>query len=139
MTPHFKKIIPLIKWGFSGGLAVTVDLSLLFILVEIAHVHYLLAAATAFLISATVNYTISGLAIFRNAQHSIRRSYATFMSISLIGLGAIAVCMFVFVDILNIHYMIARIFLALTLGFSSFFLHKYLSFKDVGKIPPPQS
>ena len=131
MMTFIKKAIPLLKWFISGGLAIVVDVSLLYVLVEIVHLHYLLATSGSFLVSATTNYTISSLAIFKNAQHSIPRSYITFMGISLIGLAVITICMYIFVDILHIHYLVSRLFLAGTLGVSSFFLHKYISFKDV--------
>ena len=131
MFSLLKKVFPFFMWGLSGTLAVLVDLALLFVLVELTHMHYLPAAVIAFLTSASLNYTISGLAIFRNAQHSLRRSYITFMCISLIGLGAITISMFILVEIFNVHYLVSRILLAGTLGLASFFLHKYLSFKDI--------
>ena len=113
-----------------------IDLSLLFLLVDIGNMYYLFAVPLAFAVSATVNYTISTLAIFRNAQHSKRRSYITFMTISLGGLAALTLGMFILVDLFHVHYLVSRIFLAGTLGVSSFFLHKYFSFKDVGEPLP---
>jgi putative flippase GtrA len=96
--------------------------------------HYILAASVAFFISASTNYAISRFVIFKNAQHSTARSYTTFMSISLFGLAAIALGMFVLVEVFHVHYLISRISLAGTLGVSSFFLHKYISFKDTTKL-----
>ena len=139
MISLFKKAIPLTKWVFSGGFAVCVDILILYILVETVHVYYLFAAIIAFLTSATVNYTISTFAIFRNAQHSKKRSYITFMTISLGGLAALTLGMFILVDLFNVHYLVSRIFLAGTLGVSSFFLHKYFSFKDVGEPLPNEA
>jgi putative flippase GtrA len=134
MPQLIKKVLPLAKWVMSGGLAVLVDLLCLYIFVEFFGLHYILAASVAFFISASTNYTISRFVIFKNAQHSTTRSYSTFMSISLFGLAAIALGMFVLVDIFHVHYLVSRLFLAGTLGVSSFFLHKYISFKDTTKL-----
>ena len=128
-----RKAIPIIKWVFSGGLAVVVDITCLFVFVEFGHIHYLLAASMAFFISASTNYTISKFTIFKNAQHSTPRSYSTFMSVSLIGLGALTLGMYVLVEMFTTHYLVARLLLAGTLGVSSFFLHKYISFKDLSR------
>lgn len=138
MTDSIKRFIPLFKWILSGGLAFCVDVTLLFILVEKVHLYYLFAVTLAFLTSATLNYTISGLTIFRNAQHSIRRSYTTFMSVSLVGLLCITVSMYIFVEIFHIHYLLSRFILAATLGVSSFFVHKYFSFKDIAPTSNPK-
>ena len=130
MYTSIKKIIPIMKWVVTGGLAVLVDIVCLFLLVEFAHIHYLLSTSIAFFISASTNYTLSRVIIFFNGEHSIQRSYVTFMCISLIGLGAITIGMFIFVDVFHLHYLLSRLTLAGTLGVSSFFLHKYISFKD---------
>jgi putative flippase GtrA len=130
MSTLKKKVVPIGKWILSGGIAIIVDLALLYILVEFFGVYYLIAASMAFLTSASTNYAISGLAIFKNAQHSIPRSYITFMGISFIGLGVITISLYILVDIFHVHYLLARFFLAGTIGVSSFFLHKYFSFKD---------
>ena len=128
-----KKAIPIFKWLISGGLAVVVDISALYIFVAFFHIYYILAASFAFFISATTNYTISKFAIFHNAQNSTRRSYSTFMSISIIGLIAITLGMYILVEFFHVNYLLARFILAGTLGVASFFLHKYISFKDNSK------
>jgi putative flippase GtrA len=130
MQDRIKKAIPFFKWLISGGLAMVVDMLVLFMLVHFLGIYHVFAASFAFFLSASLNYTISKLAIFHNAQNTMLRSYTTFMSISLFGLGAIALGMFVLVDLLGVHYLLARLCLAGTLGVSSFFLHKYISFND---------
>lgn len=110
-----------------------VDLTLLYVFVEYLNIHYLQAASISFLVSATVNYVISSLTIFVNAQNTITRSYTTFMGLSVFGLLAINIGLYVLVDIFDVYYLLARLLLAGTIGVSSFFLHKYISFKDLAK------
>lgn len=133
MQSVIKKAMPLFFWILSGGTAIVIDLLFLYIFVEFCNLYYLLATTLAFFISASTNYTISHMLIFKQAEHTVARSYSTFMSISLFGLAAIALGMYVLVGIFHVHYLIARLFLAGTLGVSSFFLHKYISFKDLSR------
>jgi putative flippase GtrA len=125
---QFSNAHPLLKWIISGGIAFGIDILTLFILVDFFSVYYLLAASIAFFISASTNYFISRYFIFSETTSTVVTSYGKFISISCIGLIIIASLMYLLVDILNVHYLIARIFIAGTVGVSSYYVHKIFSF-----------
>lgn len=119
---------PLLKWIISGGIAFGIDILTLFVLVDFFNVYYLVAACLAFFISASTNYLISRYFIFSETTSSVVTSYGKFISISCLGLVLIASFMYLLVDILSVHYLIARILIAGTIGVSSYYVHKIFSF-----------
>lgn len=121
---------PILRWILSGGIAFTIDFTLLFTLVHFFDVYYLLAASLSFLVSATVNFCISRFFIFNATTSGVSESYVTFIVVSLVvGLGSINLFMYLLVGVVGINYLIARILIAGTIGVSSFYIHKFVSFK----------
>ena len=99
----------LFRFCLVGGVSFFVDYSVLFGLVEFANVHYLYASAISFVVSVIFNYWLCVIYVFKGARHQTARQATLFIGSSVVGLGLNQLCMWIFVDIVNIHYMIAKL------------------------------
>ncbi len=100
----------IIKFGFVGGTAFLIDAGVLFILTEFFHIHYLISGAISFTASVIYNYILSVRWVF-DARTDVNKAQelTVFIGLSVIGLGLNQVLMWIFVDKLNIYYMLSKI------------------------------
>ena len=92
------------------GVAFAVDLAVLAALVELAAVPYLAAAAAGFVAGGLVAYLLSVRFIFRFRRVQDRSlEAATFVALGLIGLVVNLGGMWLGVEMLGLHYLLAKI------------------------------
>lgn len=105
----------------ASGLAMVVDVWILWLLVESGNVHYLAAAAVAFLAGTFVVYGLSVGLIFRYRRIENRRlEFSAFAAIGLLGLLVNLTVLKIAVDGLSLHYLLgklASIFFTFSLNF----------------------
>ena len=124
-----RHIISFIRFSLSSSTTLLIDLFLLGVLVEFFHVYYLTAAAISFTSSNSINYIISRFWGFKETQRRLARGYFIFITIGTFGLILTVYLMWIFVDILNVFYFLARIMVAIIEGTISFVLHYFLTFR----------
>lgn len=77
----------LFRYTLVGGLAFVADFGTLALLTELAGLHYLASAATAFIVGLSINYLLSVLWVFRQRRTtSIGREFMIFAIIGVLGL-----------------------------------------------------
>lgn len=104
-----ERFLELFRFCLVGGLSLIVDYAVLYGLVEFADVHYLYASATSFVVSVIFNYWLCVKYVFKGAKHQTPRQAALFIGSSVVGLGLNQLCMWIFVDLINLHYLIAKL------------------------------
>jgi len=82
IRPTDSTLIQLFGYTFVGGMAFTVDFTLLFVLTDILSIYYLISAAIAFLLGLTTNYILSIIWVFRR-QSKIVSTIFVYLWISL--------------------------------------------------------
>lgn len=93
-----------------GALCFIIDFGLLYILVEYARCHYLLAAAISFVVSVVVNYWMSVKYVFYVNHNSNKvKEFIWFVVFSVIGLLMTEILMKLGVGSLNWNYMVVKI------------------------------
>lgn len=92
-----------------GGVSFVVDYSLLYMCTEFAGITYLYSSAIAFTVSVIINYWLCLIFVFQNKQKQSNRQKALFIGSSIVGLGLNQLCMYGFVEILGLYYMVAKI------------------------------
>lgn len=98
-----------ILYSAASALALAVDVGLLWLLIEHAEIHYLLAASLAFSAGTAVVYTLSVSAIFRHRRVADRRlEFAAFAAIGMLGLLTNLFVLKLTVDGLGAHYMVGK-------------------------------
>ena len=104
-----KLVKQIVKFGLVGGLAFIIDYALLFVLTEFLNVYYLISAVISFSVSVIFNYILSVKWVFDVKQKQGPKEVFIFIALSVVGLGINQLCMWLGVDIFNIHYMIVKL------------------------------
>lgn len=107
-----KLIKQIAKFGIVGGLAFVIDYGLLILLTEAAGLNYMLSSAVSFTVSVIFNYILSVFWVFDvdNKNREQGRNFTIFLILSVVGLGFNQSLMWLQVEQLRFHYMLAKIF-----------------------------
>ena len=117
-------LVQLFRYAFVGGTAFVVDFGLLALLTEWCGLNYQLSACISFIAGLTVNYLMSIRWVF-NQSSTLPRSqkiadFVSFAIVGIIGLGLNALIMWLFTDILTLHYLLSKIISTVVVFFWNF-------------------
>lgn len=118
------------RYLFVGGICAILDLILLYLLVEYLHIWYLSATIISFTIITCGGYFIQKNFTFRNASKNHKRQLPVFFVIASIGLLINTSCMFFFVSIIGIWYIIANIITKFIVLVWNYFANKHITFNN---------
>ena len=110
MKAYMKTLIQFLRYSLVGGAAFIVDAGTLWCLERF--VHYLAAAAIAFVAGLIVNYILSKLFVFTDKVGSPTAEFITYAVIGVIGLGFTELLMYFFTDMLGIYFLLSKIITA---------------------------
>lgn len=119
-----------ILYLFSGGISAVVDVSVLYILTDIAGLWYLLSTVIGFLCGLTVSFFLQKFLTFRDPRMEVIAIQAlwAFIYLSALNLFANVVLMYVLVDVIGWGYIYSRIIIGIAAAFASYFIYKILIF-----------
>lgn len=103
------RIRELVRFCVVGGLSFVVDYGVMVALIELLGIPMLVSNGISFTLSVIVNYILCILWVFEDANRKDKWTIIVFVGSSVIGLGLNELFMWVFVDLLGIFYMIAKI------------------------------
>lgn len=104
-----ERMLEIIRFCFVGGVSFLMDYSILFALTEFAGVYYLYSSAISFSVSVVFNYWLCVVYVFKGAKKQSARQATIFIGSSIVGLGLNQLCMWFFVAVAGLHYMLAKI------------------------------
>lgn len=105
-----KLIRQLIRFGITGGLAFVIDYVVAIFLTEVVKVNYLAASTLSFSLAVTFNYILSIYWVFvPNERKNRRVMILLFWVFSIIGLAINDLLIWVLVERIGLHYIIAKI------------------------------
>ena len=105
-----KRFMEVFRFLITGGLSFVVDYGILIGLTTGLSVNYLISSAISFTVSVIVNYYLCVLWVFDGADKSNdKKVVIMFIGSSVIGLIFNQILMYLFVSILGVFYMIAKI------------------------------
>lgn len=100
-----------VRYAFASGLALVVDVSILYIFTEWLDIHYLISATAGFCLGAIVAYFLSIHWAFSHRSIEDQKSeFTIFVSIGMIGLIINNVLIWSLTDLLGFHYLQSKIF-----------------------------
>ena len=106
---HKKIICQIFKFGIVGGLAFVIDYGVFTLLTQVFNIHYLISSILSFSISVIFNYIMSIKWVFDVTKKQTPKDFTVFIVLSIIGLILNSIIMYVSVDIISIHELIAKI------------------------------
>lgn len=122
-------VIQLVRYTFTGSIAVIIDFYCFFILVHAFNVHYLISAAFAYLIGIFVNYYLSSLWVFnKKPNNNFWIDFGLFTLIGLIGLLLVEIFMWFFTEIVVWYYFVSKITATILVSLWNFFARKHFIF-----------
>lgn len=107
-----KRYWEILRFLLVGGVCFFVDYFLLYAFTEYGGISYLMSAGLSFTISCIANYFLCIAWVFSQAKKQNVKQATVFIGSSVVGLGINQLCMWGFVELMTIHYMIAKIFAA---------------------------
>ena len=104
-----ERFLEIVRFCIVGGLSLLVDCGVLYGLTEFLGVHYLYSAGISFTVSVIFNYWLCVVYVFKGAKKQTARQATIFIGSSVVGLGLNQLCMWFFVEIVTLHYMLAKL------------------------------
>jgi putative flippase GtrA len=121
-----------IKYIIAGMTAAAVDIFLLFIFTDYAHIWYLASSALAFIISFFVGFALQKFWTFGCRDlNAIYKQGFFYLITGFFCLALNSAGLYVFVDHLHIHYIIAQILTGGIVALFSFSFSYFITFRDV--------
>ena len=105
-----ERMLEIVRFCFVGGVSFLMDYGLLFVLTEFVGLYYLYSSAMSFGVAVVFNYWLCVIYVFKGAKKQTTRQAIIFFGTGVIGLGLNQLCMWFFVDVVKLHYMLAKIF-----------------------------
>ena len=123
-------LVQLFRYFGSSGVALVIDMSLLYVITEWFGVHYLISNIIASVTAMISNYLLSVFWVFSRRSVSNRAAeFTVFMLTGIAGLGLNQLLLWLFTDIVGFYYMISK-FIAAVVGYlSKFFVRRRLLFR----------
>jgi putative flippase GtrA len=128
-----KSLIRFLKYTSVGVSTFLFDLFLLYLLTDSFKIHYALATPLAFGIAVSINYFLSRRFVFKGTLRSVHAGYGVFLAIAGTGMAAVTGLMVVFVEVLHMEYLPARVIIAGIVGVWNYLMNLYVNFKVAGK------
>ncbi len=123
-----KLLYEIIGYLFGGGTAAFADFISLFFLTSYIGIWYWYSAAISFIIGSIINYSINKKLTFKNKYKKIHVQYLLFVVIAFTSLIWNQIIMYVGVEYVHLHYLVAKI-ISLGLVFIwSFTMHKKITY-----------
>ena len=123
-------MVQFMRYIFVGGFAFVVDYFLLYICTELGRLHYLLSATLSFVVGLIVNYILSTKWIFTKSKiSSTTIEFFVYGIIGVIGLILTDILLYIFTDLMHIHYMISKIITAVIVMIWNFIGRRTILFK----------
>lgn len=102
--------IQFFRYLFVGGFAAVVNIGMLYVFTDILHLFYLVSNILSFILGLIVNYLLSKKFVFQeNTNISKMKEFITYAMIGIIGLGIDTIFIWIFTDIINLHYMVSKL------------------------------
>lgn len=105
-----ERFMEILRFCLVGGVSFLIDYSLLFALTEWAGLYYLYSSAISFSVTVVFNYWLCVIYVFKGAGKQTARQAVIFFVTGALGLALNQFCMWLFVAVVGLHYMIAKLF-----------------------------
>ncbi len=104
-----ERLLELVRFCMVGGVSLALDYAILYALTEWAGVWYLYSSAISFSVTVVFNYWLCVVYVFKGAAKQTWRRAIIFFATGAVGLVLNQLCMWLFVSVAGLHYLIAKL------------------------------
>lgn len=117
------------RFLFSGGMAVFTNIGLLFLLVHVFHLYYLFSSIISFTTATFVSFSLQKFFTFNDqSRGNMRKQALLYFGFQVFNLGVNTLFMYLEVEKLHIHYIVAQALIIVVMTIYNFFVYKHLVF-----------
>jgi dolichyl-phosphate beta-glucosyltransferase len=125
-----KEFAVFIKYAAVGITGTALDVGSLYVFVDLLRIPVLVAAAISFTLAVVNNFILNKFWTFRSSSRSVRKQFIKFFAVSVVGLALTELCMAVFVFLLGIWYIAAKLMTSVIVLTWNFLANKNWTFRD---------
>lgn len=126
-TRSLAAVARVMRFVISGGLAAVVNLALLYIFTDVFGIWYLISAALSFLFAFAVSFTLQKYWSFKSNDHSkIGAQLPMHLTVAVTNMLLNIVLIYIFVEMVGFHYLMAAIVSNIVIAFESYFAFKWI-------------
>ncbi len=127
---YAKKHQQVLRFLITGGIAFSVNITVLYCLTSILGVYYLISTVIAFLASFSVSFLFQKFWTFQDAsKDNLHVQLSLYLTLQVMNLALNTGLMYAFVEYLHIWYIFSQVIIALGLAVISFLVNKEYIFK----------
>ncbi len=125
----------IVKYLIAGGTSTSADLLIYFIFTYLVGLWYIESSVLSFTIAFWISFILQKFWTFRdkNTEKMMKQTYLYFF-VAIINLGISTLLIYLFVDYINIHKFISKIFANIIIATESFFVYRYFIFAKTSKV-----
>ena len=121
----------ILRYLFSGGIGATVAFFFLYTLTEWLGFYYLVSTILAFVLGVIVSFILQKFLTFQNySRDNMRRQVLIYITIAIFNTSLNTLLVYLFVEYLGLHYLVAQFFSSGLIAFESFFIYQIFIFKS---------
>jgi len=129
LRSNMERYFKICRYLISGGTAAAVNIGILFLLTHYGHVWYLLSSVISFLISFGVSFSLQKFWTFKDHnKENIHKQGSVYLLVTLTNLGINILLMYMLVQYIGLHYIIAQIITGGLIAIASYFVYGKLIF-----------
>lgn len=125
----YPSYMKLVRFVISGGIATSVNILLVFILTEYFNLWYLLGASTGFGVAFLISFILQKFWTFQDkSKEGIHKQAVIFFITVIAGIAVNAILVYLFVENLKFHYLLAQITSGVLIAIANYFAYQKLVF-----------
>lgn len=120
----------IVRFLISGGVATGIDLVLLYVFTDIFGIWYLASSVVAFTFAFLASFSLQKFWTFRDhSREGIQTQAGIYFLIAAANLGLNTLLVYLLVDYVNLHYLIAQIIVSVFVAVENFFVYQRFIFR----------
>jgi len=124
------EFIQLTKYGIISIVCTSIDFLFFALMTQLLLVHYLVANFISYSTGLTINYFLNKNYNFKSKTKKVKRQFASFATISLIGLSLNMYLIYLFVEHFKIWEIYAKVISIFIVFIWNYLGHKFIAFKQ---------
>lgn len=125
-----KRVATLVKYAIVGVMGTTIDVGILYLLVEYQHLPVLVAATLSFIVAVINNFFFNKIWTFQDKSKRYLKQYIKFFIIALISLCLSNLILLALIHFFALWYVAAKLITSACIFIWNFLSHKFWTFSD---------